>query len=190
VTFFGVQSITHTNIVSSTLDSHLHHQDWSGVARSLVSNRLAARRLTVGELAPIFDRRAVLIAKSLIILMTFPFTAVAALLFHRARKPFAAHAVFSLHLYAFLLLLFCGSLAVSGLDVWLGGAGLSSARWDNALSGVNLAVCALYLRAAIGVVYGTAGPLRLVQATVLAASVAGILLGYRFLVFVLTLYAV
>ena len=53
----------------------------------------------------------------------------------------------------------------------------------------NLAACALYLYVAIGPVYGASGGVRVVQAIVLALAVGAIVLGYRFVLFLITLYA-
>lgn len=66
--------------------------------------------------------------------MVVPFTLLLPILFYRARQPFVTHIVFSLHLYTFLLLLFCVSLAIATIDVLFGGAGLNSAAMDNILS--------------------------------------------------------
>lgn len=186
--FFAMQSLTNTNIVSSPLDSHLHHQDWRALAQRLVSHRLETTQTTLDQYAPIFDRAIVLHAKSFIILMVLPLTMLLPISFYRKRRPFVAHAVFSLHFYAFLLLLFSVSLAVVAIDVLLGGTGLTSIRMDNALSIINLAACAIYLYVALGTVYGARGALRVVKALTLAVAVAGILLGYRLVLFLLTLY--
>jgi hypothetical protein len=43
--FFAVQSITHDKVFSTPLDSHLHGQDWSELARDPVENRLAEKHL-------------------------------------------------------------------------------------------------------------------------------------------------
>jgi hypothetical protein len=188
VLFFAMQSLTSTNIVSSTLDSHLHHQDWKDVAQRLVSHRLETKGTTLDLYAPVFDQTNVLHAKSFIILMVLPFALLLPILFYQNRRPFVAHAVFSLHFYAFLLLLFCVLLAFAAIDVWLGGAGLNSPGMDNALSLVNLAVCAIYLYVATGATYGARGVPRVVQALVLSLAVIGILLGYRFVLFLFTLY--
>jgi hypothetical protein len=188
VLFFAMQSLTSTNIASSTLDSHLHHQDWRGVAQPLVSHRLETMGTTLDLYAPLFDRANVLHAKSFIILMVLPFALLLPILFFGNRKPFVAHAVFSLHFYSFLLLLFCVLLAIAAIDVRLGGAGLDSPGMDNALSIVNLAACATYLYVATGTAYGARGALRVVKALVLSLAVAGILLGYRFVLFLFTLY--
>jgi len=108
--FFGVQWLSGANIFSSTLDSHLHHQDWSELATSLVGRRLDATHTTIELYAPAFDRAAVLIAKSLIVLMTIPFALLLPLVFYRRHRPFMLHVVFSVHLYTFLLLLFCAAM--------------------------------------------------------------------------------
>ena len=188
VLFFAVQSLTNTNIVSSTLDSHLHTQDWHAAAQRLVSHRLETLQTSLNRYAPIFDQAILLHAKSFIILMVLPLALLLPALFHRNRQPFVAHAVFSLHFYAFLLLLFCVSLAVVAVNLQLGGAGLNSTRMDNVLSVINLAASATYLYLATGTVYGARGAVRIVKALTLALAVAGILLGYRFILFLLTLY--
>jgi hypothetical protein len=143
---------------------------------------------TLDLYAPIFDRAIMLHAKSFIILMVLPLAILLPILFYRNRQPFCAHVVFSLHFYAFLLLLFCVSLAVVAINVLLGGAGLNSARMDNVLSLINLVACATYLYVATGTAYDANGAIRVIKTLAFALAVAGILLGYRFALFLLTLY--
>jgi len=130
----------------------------------------------------------VLNAKSLIVLMTLPFALLLPLAFLRERRPFMVHVAFSLHLYAFLLLLFCAALLAARLSAFAGAGGLDSPRVDTLLSVVNLVACALYVHAAIGPVYGARGALRVLQAIVLTLAVGAIVLGYRFALFLITLY--
>jgi len=189
VIFFTIQSLSGENVFSSTLDSHLHHQDWGELAQSLVTERMAATRTDLKELAPAFDRAVVLNAKSLIVLMTVPFALLLPVVFFRERRPFMAHVVFSLHLYTFLLLLFCLALLAAKASALLGLGGLESASVDNVLSVANLAACILYIYLAIGPAYGATGAPRALKAMVLAVAVAAIVVGYRFLLFVITLYA-
>lgn len=189
VLFFAVQSLTTTNIFGSPLESHVHTQDWSALAQSLLERRLERTRTSLEAYAPVFDRAVVLNAKSLVILMVIPFAALLPLVFLRNRRPFMAHVAFALHLYAFLLLLFSLALLVAGGHMLLGGAGLSSPRVDTALSVANFAACAAYLYLAIGPAYGASGWRRPVKALVLAACVGAIVLGYRFVLFLITLYA-
>ena len=80
-------------------------------------------------------------------------------------------------------------MAVAAVDVLLGGAGLNSARMDNILSLINLTACATYLFIATGTGYGASGLIRGIKVLVLAVAVAGIMLGYRFMLFLITLYA-
>jgi hypothetical protein len=188
VIFFALQWLTGANVFSSTLDSHLHHQDWSELAQSLLARRLEAKHVSFDSYAPVFDRAVVLNAKSLIVLMALPFALLLPLVFLRERRPFMAHWVFSLHLYTFLLLLFCVALLAATLSRWAGMGGLESARVDTVLSLIQFAACALYLYLAIGPVYLARGPSRAVRAIVLAIAVGAIVLGYRFVLFLITLY--
>jgi hypothetical protein len=189
VVFFAMQSLTNTNIVATTLDSHLHNQDWSALAQQLVSRRLEEKQITLNLYAPVFDQAVGVNAKSLIILMVAPFTLLLPIVFYREKRPFVAHAVFSLHLYAFLLLLFCVSLAIAAVDLLFAGAGLESAGMDNILSIFNLAVCVIYLTIATHRVYGSTGMKLAIQAGMLAIAAAALLLGYRFVIFLITLYS-
>jgi len=188
VIFFALQWLTHENVFSSTLDSHLHHQDWSELARTLVANRLETRHTELARYAPEFDRAVVFNAKSLIVLMALVFALLPPLVFWRERKPFMVHMVFALHLYTFLLLLFCAALLFAATSAWLGTGGLDAPWVDNVLSGVNLAACMLYLYLAIGPVYGATGMRRTAQAVLLGLAVGAIVLGYRFVLLLITLY--
>ncbi|WP_280154387.1 DUF3667 domain-containing protein [Piscinibacter sp. XHJ-5] len=188
VMFFALQWLTGLNVFSSTLASHMHQQDWSELARSLVARRLEATHVPLDRYAPVFDRAVVLNAKSLILLMTLPFALLLPVVFLRARRPFMAHMVFSLHLYSFLLLLFCVGLLAAELSRWAGAGGLDSPRVDTVLSIALLIACSVYLYLAIGPVYQARGAMRVVQTMVLAIAVASIVLGYRFVLFLITLY--
>jgi len=188
VLFFALQSLTGENVFSSSLDSHLHHQDWSGLAQLLIAGKLESTRLDLQQYAPVFDRAVVLHAKSLILLMTLPFALLLPLVFLRERRPFMTHVAFSLHLYTFLLLLFCLALLSATLSAMLGYGGLDAPMVDNVLSAANLAFCTLYVYLAVGPVYGATGTLRVAKSVLLGLAVGAIVLGYRFVVFLITLY--
>jgi hypothetical protein len=53
---------------------------------------------------------------------------------------------------------------------------------------LNLLACAAYLYLAIGPVYGAQGWRRVLQATLLSLIVGAIVLGYRFVLFLIALY--
>ena len=189
VLFFAVQSLVGAKIFSTPLDAHLHGYFWSPLARSLVTHHLEARRTTLELYAPVFDQAVALNAKSLIVLMVLPFAAIPPVVFFRRPRPFVVHLVFALHFYAFLLLLFCIALAAVGMDFWLGGRGLESESFDHALSMIELAACAVYLYIATGTVYGAKGMTRVLTVVPLVMAAAGIVLGYRFVVMLITLYS-
>jgi hypothetical protein len=188
VIFFALQWLISENVFSSSLDSHLHHQDWSDLAQALLARRLEATHSDLQQYAPVFDRVVVVNAKSLILLMTLPFVLLLPTIFLRERRPFMTHVAFSLHLYTFLLLLFCIALLAAKLSAILGFGGLDDPMVDNILSVANLAACALYIYLAIGPVYAATGTLRAAKAALLAFAVGAIAIGYRFVVFLITLY--
>jgi hypothetical protein len=186
--FFAMQSLTGAKIFSTTLTSHLHHQDWSTLAGKLVTRHLDRKQTPLETYAPVFDQAVALNAKSLIILMVLPFTLLLPVIFYRSRCPFMGHVVFALHFYTFQLLLFCVVLVVLAVGVRLGSAGLASSGLDRLLSIIQLAVCSAYLYLATGKVYGTRGFMRVLKVVPLALAVAAIVLGYRFALFLITLY--
>jgi hypothetical protein len=186
--FFAIQSLTHINVLSSTLHSHLHEQDWSPTAQALVAARLEEKGRTLAAYAPTFDHAVLFNAKTLIILMALLFLPFLPVVFHRARRTVGAHFVFALHLYAFILVLMCVSLLIAEADLLAGGEGLASHSVDLALSLFNIACVAIYLYFSTGAFYGARGPVRVAGAAGLAFATGAILVLYRFLIFLVTLY--
>ncbi len=189
VLFFAVQWATSENVFSSSLESHLYHQDWSELAKSSLSRRLEATHRTVAQYEGTFDRAVVLYAKSLILLMALPFALLLPLVFLRERRPFMTHVVFALHLYTFLLLLFSVALMLARLSALIGFGGLDTPMVDNVLSAMNFTACAVYINLAVCPVYGATGAKRIAKSIALALAVAAIVIGYRFVLFFITLYA-
>jgi hypothetical protein len=186
--FFFIESLTGGSVFTTPLNSHLHTQPWSPVAEVLVSHRLAATHTTLEAYAPVFDHAIAVNARALIMIMALSFVVAPSVLFHRTR-PLVAHALFSLHFYAFLLLLLCVATAVPLVDRWLGGAGFASEGLDHAISVALLAVCGLYLYFATGEVYGATGARRVLKVVALTVSVGTLALGYRLLLLLITLYS-
>ncbi len=188
VLFFAIQGITGENVFSSSLHSHLHQQDWSALAQSLLDRRLAEDGMSYAQYEVVFNRAVVLHAKSLILLMTVPFALPLPLTFPGRHRPFMAHVVFSLHLYAFLLLVFCGALLAAKLSALLGLGDLDAPAVDNVMTVAWLAACATYLYLAIGRAYGESGAVGIAKSLLLAIAVAAIVLGYRFILLLITLH--
>jgi len=187
VIFFGAQTLTHLNVFSSPLGSHLHDQDWSALAQQMVAHHLAEKQTTLAAITATFDRSAVFNAKWLVILMALAFALALPLASPHSRRPFATHVVFALHVYAFLLLLFSAGVSVAAASALIGGPSLTAPAMDNALSLLLLAASAAYLYVAVGVVYGGTPAGRLAKTALLSLYAAALVLGYRFLIFAITL---
>jgi len=187
VAFVAAQSITGANIFSSTLSSHLHQQDWSPIAQRLVAARLAKSSTTLPAYEVEFNRAVAFYAKALIIVMTIPFAAILQALFVGKKRPFALQMAFALHVYSFLLFLYCAAIAISAIDLLRGGVGLDSPRLDTILTLLNVSATAAYLYVAVSRVYGAVGAARIVTSLVLATAVLLIALAYRFGLLLLTL---
>ncbi|HKS53694.1 MAG TPA: DUF3667 domain-containing protein [Steroidobacteraceae bacterium] len=188
VAFFAVQAFADSPIFSNSLHSHLYEQDWSAFARNLVETKLAAAHTTLAAYTPVFDHAVDVNARSLVVLLVLPFTLLLIPLFATSHRPFVTHLVFALHLLAFLLLCSCVLLLVTLLEKWLGGSGLRSPLFDWGTFAVLVAVVATYLYVAAGVVYGATGVVRALKVALLAVVIAAAVPGYRFLIFMVTLY--
>ncbi len=157
--FFAVQSLTATNIFGTSLDSHLHHQDWSALAQELRRAAAGRRGTTLRVYAPTFDQAVVLHAKSLVILMVLPFPPLLPLCSRVAASRRMGHG----GLFSSPLRVLDAALLGRGLvaAVERGSAGgLASPRVDNVLSLINVAACAAYLYLAMGPAYGASGGVR------------------------------
>lgn len=187
VLFFATESLLGAGVFTTPLAMHLERQPWSPLAQTWVADRLAEQHTTLDAFTPGFDRAISLHARSWIIVMALSFAVVPWIVFRRRRLPVAAHVVFALHLYAFLMLLLCAGTAVEAL---FGGPSAMPAWVDPVVSSALLAACFAHLMIAIGVVYASRGVRRVLEAALLAVGVAALVLGYRFTVFALTLYTV
>jgi Protein of unknown function (DUF3667) len=188
VLFVAMESLTGANIFSTPLDNHLHDQAWSPLAQDLTAQRLEAKHLSLEAYAPVFDKAVAAHAKSLVGLMVLPFALLPAMLYYKARRPLAANLAFSLHFHAFMLLLMSFALLIPALSTRLGGPGLASPLMDTAMSIGLVSICGLHLYQATEPVYGAVGMLRGIKTAVLILGAASVFLGYRFLLFLLTLY--
>ena len=189
VLFFATESLTGGTIFATPLDSHLHRQPWSGTAQVLVAGRLAALNTTIDAYAPMFNAAIEVHARSLILLMTLSFALLPAFVFRRARHPFAVHAVFSLHLYAFMLLLFCVATSVPATGLLTSGVRSPSENLDRVLSMGLVLTSAVYLYFAVRAVYGGSRVASALRSAALTTGAAAIVLAYRFGLLLLSLYS-
>lgn len=188
VLFVAMELLPGSNIFSTPLDQHLHHQPWSPFAQNLVAHHLANSGTTLDAYAPVFNQAVAKNAQSFVALMVLPYALVLPVLFRKSRMPFAVHLAFSLHFHAFLLLVISAALLLPAIDLWLGGAGLASRPLDNGIAIGSLLVSAIYLYFSAGRVYGGSGTTRILKAVLLALVAGGVFLGYRFTLLLITLY--
>ena len=185
VLFLAAESLFRSSVFATPLAMHLEKQPWSPLAQVWVANRIAALHTTLDAFTPVFDHAVALHARSWIIVMALALTPVPLLVFRRRQMPVAAHAVFALHLYAFLMLLLCAGTAFEAL---FGGPTAMPVLVDPFVSIALLAACAAYLYVGVGAVYATHGARRLLDVSGADVGVAALVLGYRFALFALTLY--
>lgn len=192
VIFFGMQSLFHASVFSNPLRQHVQGQYYSGLATRLVEARIASLHTTLERYEPAFDHAVIVNAKSLIILMTPPMALLAFLLFYTRRKPFVTHVVFAIHFYAFWLLAFCvaGPVIAVGILLFTGlsGVHLESHQLDSVMSYGLFTLAGVYLASAAGRVYGGNRVLRVAKALLLAFTAGVMVIGYRLVVFLITLY--
>jgi hypothetical protein len=188
VLFFAAESLFGAHVFSTSLEYHLSNQPWSPLARTLVAHHLESAGTTLAAYTSVFDQALSLHARSLIILMALVFAVFPWLVFHRRHRPFVAHAVFSLHLYSFLLVLLCVADVIPALDARFGEGGAWWRVLDNAMAAALLLACAVYMYVASRKVYGAQGVARAAQVAVLTIGVGAVVLGYRFGLLLLTLY--
>lgn len=187
--FFATEVLTGGHVFTTPLDVHFTRQPWNGLAQELVAHRLESTNTDLDSYARVFDQAVALKARSLIILMALVFSLAPALIFVRKRFPLVAHVVFSLHQYAFLLLVLSVALVIQSLSEWLGGPGKESDVFDLVATISWLIASAAYLYFATGTVYGERGIRRVLKTIVLTFVVGNVVLGYRFVLFLVTLYS-
>jgi hypothetical protein len=187
--FFAAHALTQAKVFSATLDSHLHNQPWSDWAGPVVAQHLEDTHTTMEHYAPVFNSAVALHAKSLIVLMILPFALLPPIFFRRTKQPFVVHVVFSVHFYSFILLMLCAALAMSGLVEFAEGGVAISDTLDNVVTFSLMAGCAVYLFYATARVYGAKGASRIAIVSALTVATAATVLGYRFLLLLITLYS-
>jgi Protein of unknown function (DUF3667) len=176
------------NPLTTPLDTHLHHEWYSPLARAIFEGSFRGGHAPP-EYVQAFDAHAALFAKSLVIAMV-PLLALATwVFFPRPRRPFLQFGVFALHFYAFFLFYLLASTGItSGILRLLFAQGFhpGDVATDNVISLGGLILLALYLFAASGRVFGGTRALRAAKALALAVIVIEIMHVYRLMLFLIT----
>jgi hypothetical protein len=194
VLFFVLQSALGFQVLSNDLGSHIgtwtgSRQHYSAIARPIAERRLAATGRTIEQYTDVFNQAVRVNAKGLVVAMVPLVGLVLLAAFPRGHYPVTTAIVLALHFLAFFLLL--ETLAMPLLFVPAGmllSAFSLGWLWDPLTSAVLLIICAAWIYRASRVVYGA--PAR--SAALKAAGIAGlfipVIICYRFIVFLVTLF--
>jgi hypothetical protein len=191
--FFIVQPFIGWNTFTTPLRTHISSTPHKELAQAVVTRELVTRATTFPALAREFDAAAEVHAKTLIIVMVPLFALFMAVAYLPARRYFTHHLVFSLHFYAFLLLLGIAGFIVVRLVLTLlatAGARLTDSTVDAAFALTTLLALAIYLYLALRVMYRERILTTVAKAASLAIAVGVVLQLYRLILFFVTLYSI
>jgi hypothetical protein len=193
VLFFVVQSALGFQMLSNDLGSHIGtwkgSQFYSAIARPIAERRLAATGRTIEQYTDVFNHAVRVNAKGLVVAMVPMVGLVLLAFFPRARYPVTTAIVLALHFLAFFLLL---EALVMPLLAVPAGRLLSALSvgwlWDPLISAVVFAICAVWIYKASRVVYGASARSAALKAAGIAALLVPVVICYRFIVFLVTLF--
>jgi hypothetical protein len=191
--FFLLHPLIGSNILTTTLQTHLQYTWYKNVAQGMIGPRLVERGQTVEAYATIFDGVAADRAKSLVILVVPLFSAAVAALYWRQRRHYIDHLVFAAHVCTFWLLLICVLLAVTNLTIRLlrtVNAFPSAEQVGMTISVVTLLVLSVYLYRASRAVFERQPPwITVTKAIALGVAFDLSLRVYRFALFFITFWS-
>jgi hypothetical protein len=191
VVFFFLESVTHSSVLTTPLYVYLHFQPFRDVVSGLVAERVARRHTTVTAYAAVFNPMVRTQAKTLVITMAPMLALFVGALYARSRRYFVEHLLFSVHFYAFFLLLLAAVGSVLAAAYWtMRALGITPLLLrDDGLGMVLIGACLVYLYGAARRVYGEGRLHTALKCLVLAGGVFGVLQAYRFLLFYTTFVA-
>ena len=201
--YFLVQPVTGFSGFNTHLTGQMSGQFYSQPLeiRRRVEEQLTERNATLEDYSAAFDRRSSIYARTLTPVLIPLLSVAAALILAGKRRPLASHVVFVTHflawqllfvMSAFLLLLSMFSPRIQGFFEWAASAGMPGA---NLLAYIILEFGSLvlvlpYLYFAIRAVYGTGRLAGAGAALALTVLFLPAIVGYRFLLFWLTVLTV
>ena len=195
VLFFIVQSALGFQVLSNDLGSHIGtwkgsgSQFYSAIARPIAERRLAATGRTIEQYTAVFNHAVRVNAKGLVVAMVPLVGLVLLASFPRARYPVTTAIVLALHFLAFFLLLETLLMPLLGVPAGMLLSALSVGwLWDPLTSTVLMVICAAWIYKASRVVYGVSAKSAALKAAVITALFLPVIVCYRFIVFLVTLF--
>jgi hypothetical protein len=131
-------------------------------------------------------------AKTLVILMAPVFAILTSLLYFHKRRYFVEHLVFSIHFYAFFMIVVSAGVTIVGLTtaliLYLLFIPLNSFNWNSLLEYVPGIMIFVYLLIALRRVFGGWWWTTALKSLVLTYAILCIIFLYRFILFFTTIY--
>ena len=195
VLFFVVQSALGFQVLSNDLGSHIGtwkgsgRQFYGAIARPIAERRLATTGRTIEQYTDVFNHAVRVNAKGLVVAMVPLVGLVLLASFPRARYPMTTAIVLALHFLAFFLLLETLMMPLLGVPAGMLLSALSVGwLWDPLLSAVLMAICTAWIYKASRVVYGASAKSAALKAAGIAVLFIPVIVCYRFIVFLVTLF--
>jgi hypothetical protein len=192
VIYFLLQPLIGWNNLTTSLATHLNDEFYSPVARRVADAVMAKSRLTLTDFEARFDRTSLTHAKSLVILMVPMFALALALFYRKAERYYVEHLIFSLHFFAFWLLMTSAVLFLTNLVIEASFARRLPFQWqaiEYTSNAVQVLLYIWYFRRACRKVYHEPSGVTFVKAAGLGVSVIYVLKAYRMILFFTTLYS-
>jgi hypothetical protein len=182
--YFLLQPLTDFNTFSSTLRLQLERQEYSASLRPVVEARVAELGLSHEEYALRFDATANGLARSLLLLLVPTLALAMSAVGLRGRRTYVEHLVLAAHYVSFqLVFLYCAGFSLVTLAQHLGLFELS----EQACGVLTLAILGSWLVPAWQRFHALPWWRATLTASVLVALHMPIVVGYRYLLFWLTL---
>ena len=194
VLFFVLQSALGFQVLSNDFGSHIgtwkrSGQFYSAIARPIAERRLAATGRTIEQYTDVFNHAVRVNAKGLVVAMVPLVGLVVLAFFPRGRYPLTTAIVFALHLLAFFLFVEALLMPLLGVPAGVLLSALSVGwLWDPLISAVLLALCAAWIYKASQVVYGASAISGGLKAAGIAGLLVPVIIAYRFIIFLVTLF--
>ncbi len=192
VLYFLLQPLIGWNNLTTSLATHLNDEFYSPLARRFVEGAMAKTNMGLTEFEQKFDQISVTHAKSMVILMVPMLAIVLALVYRRARKYYVEHLVFSLHFFAFWLIITTVLLVLTELVINLSSGSQIPIGWqaiEFASSSAAFLVSTWYFGSGGRRVYDEPLVPALVKGVISALAVIYILKVYRMILFFTTLWS-
>lgn len=187
--FFLLETTLHFQILSSPLWSQTHHQVYSRWALELADAVAKSKGLTLEQMAPAFDATVSTLSRSLVIVFVPLLALFVALI--APRRGVVSPLVFAFHFVTFLLLLECVLMGLLLVFRVIDAETLVrlNEQMDAIVSIVIGLTCLVYAWLATRRAFGHGRLRAVVSAVVIVLGLAGSLVAYRLLLFLVTLWA-